>query len=95
MPRAFYFGAPSQPRHSAGTQLGYSAPSGQSWQQTVKNLYPQGQTPLGAMMSAMSGGINDPVFKFWDKGDPMNDPDYYTEDEIEPPDVSDYTEVKF
>ena len=91
MSRAFYFGA----RQSAGTQLGFSASSGQGWQQTVKNLYPQGQTPLGAMLSAMSGGIDDPVFKFRDKGDPKNDPDYYTEDEIQPPDVTDYTEVKF
>ncbi|KKN12644.1 hypothetical protein LCGC14_1014360 [marine sediment metagenome] len=47
------------------------------------------------MLSAMSTGVDDPVFKFWDKGDPINDPDYYTEDEIQPPDVTDYTEVKF
>ncbi|MBW8034166.1 MAG: hypothetical protein FVQ79_00415 [Planctomycetes bacterium] len=104
MSRAFYFGAGTQLGFSgqssalgvsAGTQLGFSGVTAQGWKQTVKNLYPQGQTPLGAMMSNMSGGIDDPVFKFWDKGDPMNDPDYYTEDEIEPPDVTDYTEVKF
>ncbi len=47
------------------------------------------------MMSNMSPGIDDPVFKFWDKDDPKNDPEYYLDEEIQPPDVSDYTEVKF
>ena len=86
MQKAMLFGSPTTPKAPT-----FPNPT------TMQNLYPSG-TPFLSAVRGIKGNTGRPTFTFIDDIDEdyidLNDPEYYTDDQIIPHDLTGYDEVK-